>query len=66
MTSLAASLEAVCALSDTGSVKCWGYNSLETLGLGNTQNVGDAPGEMGNNLAEVDLGNAKKKLIRRG
>jgi cysteine-rich repeat protein len=45
-----------CALLDDGAVKCWGQNTYGQLGLGDTQNRGDLPGEMGENLAAVDLG----------
>ncbi len=45
-----------CALLDDGSVKCWGYNVHGELGLGDTNNRGDNPGEMGDALPAVDLG----------
>jgi alpha-tubulin suppressor-like RCC1 family protein len=45
-----------CALFDDGSVKCWGDNAYGELGLGNTANRGDDPGEMGDHLPAVDLG----------
>jgi alpha-tubulin suppressor-like RCC1 family protein len=49
-----------CALlkDDGGSmhVKCWGDNAWGELGLGHTENLGDEPGEMGDALADVDLG----------
>ena len=37
-------------------MKCWGNNGAVELGLGDTANRGDKPGEMGDNLPAVDLG----------
>jgi alpha-tubulin suppressor-like RCC1 family protein len=45
-----------CALLDGGAIKCWGQNQLGELGLGDTQDRGDQPGQMGDALAAVDLG----------
>lgn len=45
-----------CALLDNQTVKCWGYNSYGKLGYGDTRDRGVASGEMGDNLAAVDLG----------
>ena len=45
-----------CALLDDNSVKCWGYNYYGQLGVGDTNNRGDGPNEMGDNLPAVDLG----------
>ena len=45
-----------CVQLDDGSVKCWGGNNYGQLGLGNTQNRGDAPHQMGDDLTAVDLG----------
>jgi len=45
-----------CAILDNGSLKCWGCNEFGQLGLGDTNNRGDNPGEMGDALPAVDLG----------
>jgi cysteine-rich repeat protein len=48
-----------CTLLDDDTVKCWGQNTYGQLGLGNTQNRGDAPNEMGNGLPVVSLGTGR-------
>jgi len=45
-----------CALLSNNQVKCWGNNLYGQLGLGDMNNRGDAPGEMGNSLPTVSLG----------
>ena len=48
-----------CAHLDDGSVKCWGHNFLGQLGLGDNVTRGSGSGEMGDNLAAVDLGTSR-------
>jgi hypothetical protein len=45
-----------CALLNDATVKCWGNNFFGQLGQGHTNQLGDQPGEMGDNLPIVDLG----------
>ena len=45
-----------CALLRNGDLVCWGDNSYGTLGLGDTNDRGDEPGEMGASLPRVDVG----------
>ncbi|KAJ1465499.1 regulator of chromosome condensation 1/beta-lactamase-inhibitor protein II, partial [Baffinella frigidus] len=47
----------VCALLNTAELKCWGRNTYYQLGMGiaSSNNIGDAPGEMGDNLIAIAL-----------
>ena len=58
-TAISAGSNHTCVLLDNASLKCWGYNNYGHLGYGNTNNLGDASGEMGDNLPVVDLGTGR-------
>ena len=51
-----------CTLLDDFGLKCWGHNLGGTLGLGDINNRGDEPGEMGDALPYVDLGTGRVAL----
>lgn len=51
-----------CVLLQDSSVKCFGYGAYGQLGKGNTQNIGDEPGEMGDNLPAIDFGEGEGSL----
>jgi cysteine-rich repeat protein len=51
-----------CTLLETGRVRCWGSNEGGLLGLGDTNDRGDEPGEMGAALPDVDIGTGAKAI----
>lgn len=55
VTSVTMSDYHACGLLEGGHVKCWGGGFTGALGLGNIDALGDEPGEMGDNLPEVNL-----------
>ena len=46
----------ICLERDDSSIICFGSNGKGQLGIGSTNHIGDAPGEMGDFLTAVDLG----------
>ncbi|CAN0440080.1 unnamed protein product [Pylaiella littoralis] len=53
-----------CAILGNGGLKCWGGKNdtglnYGQLGQGNTFDIGSTPGQMGDNLPEVDLGTGR-------
>lgn len=52
-SAIAAGKAHTCALLDNAAVTCWGSNLRGQLGLGDTANRGDGPGEMGDALVAV-------------
>lgn len=59
VTKLTAGVSHNCALLDSGQVKCWGDNDPGALGLGDLDNRGDHPQDMGSNLPAVELGSGR-------
>ncbi|MCM2348460.1 MAG: hypothetical protein NDI69_00475 [Bacteriovoracaceae bacterium] len=54
-----------CVLLNNGKIKCWGNNSFGQLGLGLDHRLqqGDALGEMGDNLPELNLGSGVTSIL---
>ena len=59
VAAVSAAYEHTCAILDTGAVKCWGAGGNGRLGLGDSDNRGELPGEMGAALPAVDLGTGR-------
>jgi alpha-tubulin suppressor-like RCC1 family protein len=55
----------VCAILDNQQLKCWGFNGYGTLGVGDRQNRGDDPNEMGDALPAIDLGTGRHAVTVR-
>ena len=57
--SITAGAAHTCAITASRTVKCWGSNWSGQLGLGDTSDRGDGPGEMGADLPNVNLGTGR-------
>ncbi len=57
--SIAAGGSHTCAILDNDKLKCWGYNMDGELGYEHNTDIGDAPGQMGDNLPYVNLGTGR-------
>lgn len=61
-----AGLRHTAAILDDGTIRGWGYNAKGQLGVGTTLNVGDGPGEMGDNMVVTDIGTVTPATIAAG
>jgi Regulator of chromosome condensation (RCC1) repeat len=59
---LTAGRYATCAILDDDEVKCWGVGFLVGPDSNATGEVGDQPGEMGDNLPPINLGAGRKPV----
>ncbi|MEM9517153.1 MAG: hypothetical protein AAGA42_20060 [Actinomycetota bacterium] len=59
---LATGMNHTCARSANGEVRCWGSNQYGQLRRGDTTDIGDNAGEMGDNLTPVTLGGSVTEL----
>ena len=48
-----------CVLLDDGTVKCFGIGLSGRIGTGDTEDRGDDPNEMGDNLTAIDVGSGR-------
>lgn len=58
--SIALGAETTCVILDDGGLKCWGRNDSGQLGTGDSENRGDAIGEVGDALVPINLGTGRK------
>lgn len=66
VTAISVGSSHACVLLQNQTVKCWGQNYYGQLGLGDTEDRGDQPNEMGEALPAVDLGEVKPIAISVG
>jgi len=52
---ISANSYSICAQFNDDTFKCWGYNEHGQLGLGDTNDRGDNPNEMGDDLPTVSF-----------
>jgi alpha-tubulin suppressor-like RCC1 family protein len=57
--SISVGYQNTCALLDNDTLKCWGAGDFGQLGQGNTNNLGDNAGEMGDALPAINLGTGR-------
>ncbi len=58
-TAISSARNHTCALLDNTTVKCWGNGNFGQLGQGDTNDRGDQPNEMGDNLPAINLGTGR-------
>jgi hypothetical protein len=63
---IAAGHYATCAILDDGSIKCWGQVGAGLGGFPPAGDIGDAPGQMGDHLAPLDLGGRRAVHLAMG
>lgn len=64
VTQIALGGDHTCALTNSGSVRCWGLNQFGQLGYGNTANIGDNEAPI--TAGDVDVGGAVVQLAAGG
>ena len=57
---IAAGSSRTCVVTSLGTLRCWGWNGHGALGLGDLEDRGDGPQEMGDSLPSVDLGAGRR------
>jgi len=60
---VSAGMYTTCVRMDNGQAKCWGGNDKGNLLRGDTFEIGSQPGQMGDSLAELDLGTSRTPTL---